>query len=78
MMLQNAVQPALPDGAAAGREAVPAFEKLELHVITTKTQAARVLFRSFGRVELVLGQQNAVAGLHVVGEAGVRPTSRAG
>src|ERR1039457_314747 len=56
--LHDAIQPALPDGAGAGRETVRAFEKLELHVITTKTQTPRVLFRSCRRVKLVVAARD--------------------
>src|ERR1019366_2565982 len=76
--LQDAVQPVLPDGAGAGWETVPAFEQVELHVITTKTQTPRVLFRSFGRVELVVTARDVqhggtyAAGVRIVPIAGHR------
>src|ERR1019366_243695 len=58
----QAVQPVLPDGAGAGRETVPAFEQVELHVITTKTQTPRVLSRSFGGVEPVVAARDVQPG----------------
>src|ERR1039458_7452882 len=73
-----AVQPVLPDGAGAGWETVPAFEQVELHVITTKTQTPRVLFRSFGGVELVVTARDVqhggtyAAGVRIVPIAGHR------
>src|SRR5664280_2470576 len=76
--LHDAIQPVLPEGAGTGRETVPAFEEVELHVITTKTQAARVLFRPFGRVELVVTARDVehggtyAAGVGVVPIAGQR------
>src|ERR1035441_4408494 len=76
--LHDAIQPVLPDGAGAGRETVPAFEEVELHVMTTKTQTERVLFRSFGRVELVVAAGDVqhrgtnAAGVRVVPIAGHR------
>src|SRR5450756_3108926 len=78
--LHDAAQPVLPDGAGAGRKTVPAFEELELHVITTKTQAARVWFRSLRRVELVLAARDVqhrgpyAAGALVVPVVGQRAT----
>src|ERR1035437_4181585 len=74
----QAVQPVLPDGVGAGRETVPAFEHVELDVITTKTQTPRVLFRSFGGVVLVVTARDVqhrgayAAGVRIVPIAGHR------
>ena len=57
---------------------MPAFEQVELHVITTKTQTPRVLFRSFGGVELVVTARDVqhggtyAAGVRIVPIAGHR------
>src|ERR1035438_3362017 len=72
LRLHGAAQPALPDGAGTGRKAVAAREKLELHIITTKTQTARVLFRSFGQVELVVSARDVQHGGAEWGGAGER------
>src|ERR1035441_1331107 len=74
----DAVQPGLPDGAGPGRKAVAAREKLELHIITTKTQTAGVLFRSLGRVELVVSTRDVQHRGTEGGGAGVVPIAGQG